>query len=117
MQPTPAMEAPRTKNKPIKPNLPNQTYQTKPTKPNLPNQTKHQEPAKECVLAMLTTVVHGGGEELDVEEVVAPQGALHLLNHAPVGGCLHFVIFTKYLILDIDTYKIHSTEDTNNGKV
>ena len=55
---------------------------------------KKQEPAKKCVLTMLSTVVHGGGEELDVEEVVAPQGALHLLNHAPVGRCLRFIIFT-----------------------
>ena len=66
---------------------------------------------------MLTTVVHGGGEELDVEEVVAPQGALHLLNHAPVGRCLHFIIFTKHLIHDIYTYCIHTAEDTDNGKV
>ena len=66
---------------------------------------------------MLTTVIHGGGEELDVEEVVAPQGALHLLNHAPVGRCLLFIIFTKHWIHDIDTYCIHTAEDTDNGKV
>ena len=66
---------------------------------------------------MLTTVIHGGGEELDVEEVVSAQGALHLLNHAPVGGCLHFIIITWHLINDIDTYKINTTEDLNNGKV
>ena len=81
------------------------------------NICKNQQPAKKCVLAMLTTVIHGGGEELDVEEVVAPQGALHLLNHAPVGRCLRFIIFTEYLIHDIDIYKIHTTEDTNNVKV
>ena len=66
---------------------------------------------------MLTTVIHGGGEELDVEEVVAPQGALHLLNHAPVGRCLHLIIITKHLIHDIDTYKVHTAEDINKGKV
>ena len=58
-------------------------------------------PAKEGFLAVLPTLVHGGGEELDVEEVVAAQRALNLLNHTP--AMFHFVII--YLLSSLDSYQ------------
>ena len=60
-----------------------------------------QKPAKESFLAVLPTLVHGGGEELDVEEVVAAQRALNLLNHTP--AMFHFVII--YLLSSLDSYQ------------
>ena len=38
-------------------------------------------PAKKGVLAMLSAIGHGRGEEFDIEEVVASQCTLHLFYH------------------------------------
>ena len=42
-----------------------------------------ETPAKEGVLTVLSTVVHGRGEEFHIEEVVTAQCAFHLFHHTP----------------------------------